>query len=153
MNWERGRLTVRSPKTAGHDGHAVRVVPIAPELKPILLALFTAAEPGTEAVVPRLRDPRTNLRTQFDRIITKAGVKPWPRPFHNMRASCACDWCEHFPGHVVASWLGHSPSIAAKHYLHTRDVHFDLAAGVGEHAERQAHQKSAPVSVGIGWTV
>jgi len=106
VNWERGRLTVRSPKTAGHEGHAVRMVPIAPELRPILLALFDQAEAGSEMVVPRLRDPRMNLRTHFQRIIAKAGVKPWPRLFHNLRASCATDWVERFPAHVVAGWLG-----------------------------------------------
>ncbi len=131
VNWERGRLMVRSPKTAGHEGHAVRVVPIAPELRPILQDLFDRAEIGVEAVVPRLRDPAMNLRTQFERIIAKASVKPWPRLFHNMRASCATDWVERFPAHVVAGWLGHSPMIAAQHYLQTRDAHFDLAAGVG----------------------
>ena len=131
VNWERGRLTVRSPKTAGHEGHAVRVVPIAPELRPILQDLFDRAEPGTEAVVPRLRDPRVNLRTTFGKIITKAGVKPWPRMFHNMRASCATDWVERFPAHVVAGWLGHSPLIAAQHYLQTRDAHFDAATNTG----------------------
>lgn len=130
VNWERGRLTVRSPKTAGHEGHAVRVVPIAPELRPILQDLFDCAEAGAEAVVPRLRDPAMNLRTQFERIITKAGVRPWPRLFHNLRASCATDWVERFPAHSVAKWLGHSPLIAAQHYLQTRDAHFDLAAGV-----------------------
>jgi integrase len=31
VNWKRGRLMVRSVKTEGHEGHAVRVVPIAPE--------------------------------------------------------------------------------------------------------------------------
>ncbi len=129
VNWERGRLTVRSPKTAGHDGHAVRVVPIAPELRTVLLALFVEAEPGVEPVVPRLRDPATNLRTHFLRIIGRAGVKPWPRLFHNLRASCACDWVERFPAHVVAGWLGHSPLIAARHYLQTRDAHFDMATG------------------------
>ncbi len=138
VNWERGRLMVRSPKTAGHEGHAVRVVPIAPELRPILQNLFDAAEPGAEAIVPRLRDPAMNLRTQFERIIAKAGIKPWPRLFHNMRASCACDWVERFPGHVVAGWLGHSPLIAAQHYLQTRDAHFDLAAGIGEAAANPA---------------
>ena len=51
VNWERGRLTVRSPKPARHD---VRVVPIAPELRPILQQLFDQTEP----VVPRLRDRR-----------------------------------------------------------------------------------------------
>ena len=131
VNWERGRLTVRSPKTSNHEGHAVRVVPIAPELRPILQNLFDRADVGAEAVVPRLRDPRTNLRTHFERIIAKAGEKPWPRLFHNMRASCATDWVEEYPAHVVASWLGHSPMIAAQHYLQTRDAHFDLAAGIG----------------------
>ena len=122
---------VRSPKTAGHEGHAVRVVPIAPELRPILQDLLDRAEVGVDSVVPRLRDPAMNLRTQFERIIAKASVKPWPRLFHNMRASCATDWVERFPAHVVAGWLGHSPLIAAQHYLQTRDAHFDLAAGVG----------------------
>jgi integrase len=138
VNWERGRLTVRSPKTAGHEGHAVRVVPIAPELRPILQDLFDHAEPGAEAVVPRLRDPSVNLRTQFERIIAKAGEKPWPRLFHNMRASCATDWVDRFPSHAVAAWLGHSPMIAATHYLQTRDSHFDAAAGVGNPATNPA---------------
>ncbi len=142
VNWERGRLTVRSPKTAGHEGHAVRVVPIIPKLRPILLALFTAAEPGVEAVVPRLHDPRMNLRTTFDKIVTRAGVQPWPKPLHNLRASCAMDWAERFPAHVAASWLGHSPLIAARHYLQTRDAHFDLAVGAPA-AHNAAHSKRA----------
>ena len=131
VNWERSALTVRSPKTAGHEGGAVRLVPIAPELRPILQDLFDAAEPGTEAVVPRLHDPTTNLRTHFQRIITRAGFQPWPRLFHNLRASCATDWVERFPNHSVAKWLGHSPLIAAQHYLQPRDAHFAAAAGLG----------------------
>lgn len=71
-----------------------------------------------------------NLRTTFRKIIARAGVKPWPRAFHNMRASCATDWVERFPAHVVAGWLGHFSLIAATHYVQTRDAHFDLAAGV-----------------------
>ena len=153
VSWDRGRLTVRSPKTAGHgEGHAVRVVPIAPELRPILLALFDAAEPGTEAVIPRLHDPRLNLRTHFRRIIHRAGLKPWPRLYHNLRASCATDWCERFPAHVVAGWLGHSPMIAATHYLQTRDAHFDLASGGAESgalvAQNEAQHPSAPDCAG-----
>lgn len=61
------------------------------------------------------------------------------RLFHNMRASCATDWVERFPAHVVAGWLGHSPMIAAQHYLQTRDAHFDLAAGVGGAGEAAAN--------------
>ena len=33
------------------------------------------------------------------------------------------------PAHAVAKWLGHSPLIAAQHYLHVRDAHFDLITG------------------------
>jgi integrase len=78
-------------------------------------------------VVPRLTDPTTNLRTTFMKLIARAGYEPWPRLFHNMRASCATDWAEALPAHVVAKWLGHSPLVAAKHYLQTRDAHFEVA--------------------------
>jgi hypothetical protein len=44
-----------------------------------------------------------------------------------MRASCATDWAEALPAHVVAKWLGHSPLVAAKHSLQTRDAHFEVA--------------------------
>jgi len=140
VNWDRLRLTVRSAKTAGHEGHAVRVVPIAPELRPILQDLFDRAEVGVEAVVPRLREPGMNLRTTFTKIIARAGETAWPRLFHNMRASCATDWTERFPAHVVAGWLGHSPLIAAQHYLQTRDAHFDMATGMGEATTNPATQ-------------
>lgn len=131
VNWEKGRLTVESPKTEGHEGRAVRVVPITPPLRCLLLSQFERADPGAIWVLPRLRSPKVNLRTTFQKLIARAGHKPWPRLFQNLRASCETDWCEKFPAHVVAGWLGHSPLIAAKHYLQIRDAHFDLATGVG----------------------
>ena len=93
--------------------------------------------------MPRLKDPRANLRTQMQRIIARAGETPWPRLFHNLRASCACDWVEQFPAHVAAGWLGHSPLIAAQHYLQARDEHFNLAAGLeAQDSNGEAVQKS-----------
>lgn len=126
------------------------MVPIAPELKPILLRLFNAAAEGAEIGIPRLRDARVNLRTQFEKIIGRAGATTWPGLFHNLRGSCATDWCERFPAHVVAGWLGHSPLTAAQHYLTTNDAHFSIAAGIGESgaesdarfAQNQAQQDS-----------
>lgn len=44
-----------------------------------------------------------------------------------MRTSCATDWAEALPAHVVAKWLGHSPLVAAKHFLQTRDAHLEVA--------------------------
>jgi hypothetical protein len=55
-----------------------------------------------------------NLRTHLERIITKAGHKPWPRLLQNLRASCETDWVERYPTHVVAPWHGHSPKVAAQ---------------------------------------
>lgn len=132
VNWERGRLTVRSPKTERHEGHAVRVIPIVPELREILLACFEEAEEGAERLVLRLSDPRVNLRTTFQKIIERAGEQPWPRLFQNLRASCATDWAERFPAHAVAKWLGHSPLVSASHYLQTLDHHFEAATGGAE---------------------
>ena len=131
--WDTGRLTVRSPKTARHDGHAVRLVPICPELRSILAEAHEQAAEGAKLLLPRTLTGASNLRTTFTKIITRAGHKPWPRLFQNLRASCATDWVERYPNHVVAKWLGHSPMIAAAHYLQTREQHFlDAVAGGGE---------------------
>jgi hypothetical protein len=78
-------------------------------------------------VVPRLSDQATNLRAKFMKLMARACYEPWARLIHNMRASCAADRAEALPAHVVAKRLGHSPLVAAKHYLQTRDAHFEVA--------------------------
>ena len=71
-----------------------------------------------------------NLRTHLERVIGNAGHTLWPRLLQNLRASCETDWVERYPSHVVAKWLGHSPKIAAAHYLMSREHHFeDVIAG------------------------
>ncbi len=141
VNWEKGTLLVRSPKTAGHgDEHAVRVVPIDDDLMPVLIRLHEAAPDGAEKVLTRVRGPGINLRTQLERIMEEAGITPWPRMFHNLRASCATDWVEKIPPHAVAKYLGHSPMIAATHYLIARDAHLDLAKGIGKSGTNPATQ-------------
>lgn len=139
VDWEHGRLTVRSPKTAHHGhGHAVRFVPISPRLRSILADAFDAAPAGETLVVPMAR-PGKNLRTAFERIIVRAGCKPWPRLFQNLRASCETDWATRGPAHAVAKWLGHSPRIAQAHYLITTDAHFRAVIdGTYEAGERGA---------------
>ncbi len=128
--WDANRMVVRSPKTAGHEGKEQRVVPLVPELRPLLLALFHAAEPGEEHVITRYRLANTNLRTQLRKIIARAGQTVWPRLFHNLRASCATEMVQKHPAHVVGAWLGHTVAVAEKHYLQVRDSDFERAAGV-----------------------
>ena len=143
--WDTGRLTVRSPKTARHDGHAVRLVPICPELRLILAEAYEQAPDGEKLILPRALTGASNLRTTFTKIITRAGFEPWPRLFQNLRASCATDWVERYPNHVVAKWLGHSPMIAATHYLQARERHFeDVVTGGGITKGHQNGQKQAP---------
>ena len=78
------------------------------------------------------------------KLIARAGYEPWPRLFLTMRASCATDWAEALPAHAVATWLGHSPLEAAKHYLQTWDAHFEVATrGMPRVGEAEAY--AAPV--------
>jgi hypothetical protein len=127
VDWEHGRMTVRSPKTEHHEGKASRLVPIFPELRPYLLEAFDQAEPGSEYVVTRSRDGGANLRTQLERIVRRAGLTPWPKLFHNLRATRETELAESFPLHVVCAWIGNSQSIAARHYLQVTDEHFGRA--------------------------
>ncbi len=93
INWEKGRLMVLAPKTEHHGGeHAVRVVPMCPELRAILAEAFDRAEPGATLVVPMAARPGANFSTHLRRIVLKAGHKPWDRLLQNLRASCETDW-------------------------------------------------------------
>ncbi len=140
IDWERGRMTVRSPKTEHHPGGEARTIPLFPELRPHLEQVWDAAEPGTEFVVTRYRCTNMNLRTQFLRILRRAGLDPWPRLFHNLRASRQTELCQRFPIHVVCAWLGNSQLVAAKHYLQVTDGDFERAAASNQTADEQATQ-------------
>jgi hypothetical protein len=141
VDWEHNRMTVRSPKTEHYEGKGSRLVPIFPELLPYLRDAFELAEPGTEFVIARCRDGNVNLRTQFERIIRRAGLQPWPKLFHNLRATRETELAESFPLHVVCAWIGNSQATAAKHYLQVTDEHFDRAIGIPPGALQKAVQQ------------
>lgn len=128
VNWETNRITVPSPKTEHHAGHASRLVPIFPELRPYLQAAWDQAEPGAVHLITSYRDTKQNLRTQFERIIQRAGLKPWPKLFQNLRSSRETELLEKFPIQSVTAWIGNSEAVAKKHYLQVTDAHFDRAS-------------------------
>jgi hypothetical protein len=97
-------------------------------LRPYLDAAFEAALEGAVHVIARYRDTNCNLRTQLLRIIKRAGVKPWPKLFHNLRASRETDLAAEYPLHVVCDWIGNTERIAKKHYLQTTEDYFERAA-------------------------
>lgn len=134
IDWERGRIAVRSPKTEHHVGKGVRTIPLFDELRPHLEAVRDEANPGIDVpfsapVITRYRDVEANLRTGLDRIIAKAGFTPWPKRFQNLRSSCETELAKKFPSHVVCKWLGHSRLVAQRHYLQVTDDDFDQATG------------------------
>ena len=122
-----GRMTVHSPKTEHHEGKRARVIPIFPELRPYLedAKVRPSRRPNTSLAVT---ERNANLRTQLERIIRKAGLKPWPKLFQNLRSTRENGTAETFPIHVVCQWIGNSKAIATKHYLQTTDEHYSKAS-------------------------
>jgi integrase len=55
VDWERERIRVPSPKTACHAGRESRMLPLFPELRPHLEAIFDEAKPGTIHVIAEHR--------------------------------------------------------------------------------------------------
>src|SRR5262249_48027540 len=127
-DWHRDRFLVRSPKTEHLPGGGLRWVPLFPELRPHLEALWDAAPDGAVHVITRYRLSTQNLRTTFLKIILRAGLTPWPRLMQNLRASRETELAGQFPLHVVTSWIGNSEIVAAKHYLQVTDADFARAA-------------------------
>lgn len=104
-------------------------VPDAEWRTPVRLCRFAGLRCLSEDALIRCEDVKRKDGRLRVRSPKTAGHKSWPRLFHNLRASCATDWVVQYPGCDVAAWLGHSPTIAAKHYWQPRDVYMDLAAG------------------------
>ncbi len=128
MDWERDRFRVTSPKTEHHEGKGERWVPLFPELRPYLAEAFELAPEGAVYVINRYRDVDKNFRTRLMRIIRRAGLEPWPKLFHNLRASRETELAAVYPLHVVCAWIGNTERIAAKHYLQVTEDYFTLAA-------------------------
>ena len=161
VDWERNRITIHSPKTEHHPGGESRVIPLFPELRPYLEAIFDSAPPGTEFFITRNRQKNVNWRTGLLRIIKRAGLKEWERLFHNLRASRQTELTSDFPLHVVCEWIGNSATIADKHYLQVTEDHYRAAAGPPGQGEsgaqsgalsgaKEARQAAQHVSVPAG---
>jgi integrase len=160
VDWEKGLLRVTSPKTAHHEGKESRIIPLFPELRKELDAVWTAYDEDTASdrvhLITRYRDSNANLRTQLLRIIERAGVDPWPKLFHNLRSTRETELAEQFPIHVVCDWLGNTQAIAARHYLQVTDEHYKAAQneaqqphaadGTGRHDESPTEEKTVVLS-------
>lgn len=161
INWDpqEAMMNVPSPKTAHHPGKASRFVPVFGLLRPHLQRAFEAAPEGAVYVVSEVHRNRAlspsgwrsvNLRTQFQRIIERVGLKPWPRLFHNLRSSRETELMAdpRYGSSDVCRWMGHSMRIAERHYLQPRRE--AVRAAVAEPPFEAAQNPAQQVRVGSG---
>jgi len=88
------------------------MIPIFPELRPHLEAVFDQAGEGGVHVITRYRKTSANFRRPLTRIIQPAGLEPWPKLFQNLRSSRETKLAEQFPIHVACSWIGNTKAVA-----------------------------------------
>lgn len=153
VDWDRMRIRVPSPKTEHHEGKASRLIPLFPELAGYLQEAAEQAEPGTEFVISRHRPAclqqdnghweGVNFRTRLTKMIRRAGHEPWPKLWHNLRASRETELTHEFPLHVVTEWLGNTEAVAAKHYLQVTDSDFERAAAPQDEKRRYERRCTA----------
>ncbi len=72
-------------------------------------------------------DSSSNLRSRLLRILKRAGIKPWPKLFQNLRATCETELLEKYSPKNVCSWIGNSEAVAMKHYAMATDESFTRA--------------------------
>ena len=97
IDWATSRILVHSPKTEHHPNGTTRIVPLFPELRGLLRDAFEIAEGGVVFVLSSYRSPSKNFRTRLLKISKRAGLKPWPKLFQNLRSTRQTELEEEFP--------------------------------------------------------
>ncbi len=153
VDLEAGRLTIHAEKTEHYEDGGFRFCPIFPELRPFLQHLYERAKPGidcpmSDPVITRWRSKDQNIRTAFLKVLKQAGITPWPKLFHNLRASRQTELLGEFPVKDVCSWLGNTEAVAMKHYAMATADAFQRATcgttGGSISANKQVSAKSNP---------
>ena len=136
IHWDRDRFTVTAPKTERY-GKGERIPPLFPKLRAELDTLFQIVAPGVKCaadafVIQRYRESEANLRTTFNRIVRRAGIARFPKPFVNLRSSARTELerSGNHPNYVLNDWFGHSAAIAETHYLQTTEDDYSDAVDV-----------------------
>jgi integrase len=161
IDWDKQRIKITSPKTA-NKGKPYRFIPLWEKIRPHLEQCFEQAASGELYVFSQLRlfgqagrdrggqTKGTNLRTQLNRFIVKAGLSIWDKPWQNMRASRATELIHRHPAHLVNAWLGHTEAVAKEHYRNVLDSDYSDAL-VQESASQKLAQNAAQLeSVIVG---
>ncbi len=110
-------MIVRAAKTQRHAHGGMRSCRCSTIwCRSLTRCLMPACKP-TDYVFVKHRDSEVNLRTELLRLIKKAGLEPWPKPFQNLRANALTDLCDLVNLPQACKWIGNSPDVAMRHYL------------------------------------
>ena len=134
IDWDKGSMVVIAPKTSD-----TRTIPMFKRLRPHLEEAWEKAAIGQVNVIPEGRYLPSaqgpagwsgcNLRSTLRRIVVRAGLTPWPRLFHNLRASCESDLARDYSISTACRWIGNTANVAVKHYIQVTDQDFEKAVG------------------------
>jgi integrase len=127
INWDTRIITIQ------HAGRITtkkrtRTCPIRPELFEMLAEHFERADAGElgPAMIPV-----NNVYKIVPGILENAGCAGYSKPFHTLRKNCESEWAAKFPILDVTSWLGNSPTVAAKHYVRSTEETLAGVTGIG----------------------
>ena len=130
VDFENNRFTVHATKTEHNADAGIRTVPMFPELRPLFQDAFDNAKEGDVYCITRYRDKTQNLRTLMYKIISRAGLEVWPKPFQNCRSTRETELFKMTGGNIkaVCSWIGNSPAVAMSHYAQVTEKDIQEAA-------------------------
>lgn len=149
VQWADNRLLVPQPKTAGSTDRPARHCLMESQLARILQEVQDSQAGPLLAQVPQ-----RNLHRDMRKIIGRAGLSPWRKPFHGLRKWRSSTWKRVYPAAVVDAWLGHGAEVARRSYYGVPE-HFYGGGGLPEieqmrreieqlKAQIQARSESAP---------
>ena len=123
--WSENKIIIHSPKTA-HQGKPYRIIPLFPELKPLLEQAYDAAPEGSVNVIKHCKGTK-NYRKGLKEIILKAGLLPWPKLFNNLRSTRETELAKNYSLQAATAWIGNTPKIALGHYLQVTEQEWQNA--------------------------
>ena len=152
MEWDdfhasEGFFIVKTPKKekkANQDrgiftDYATRRVPLFPEIAEAFQEYYEDfpdrgprllfSEDSTLPLSLRVVVTTQGLTSRLKKIVRRAGLTIWPKPFQNLRSTRETELINNFgfPIQEVTKWLGNSPTVAVKHYIQASPAIFKQA--------------------------